>query len=152
MWVPDEGCLTGTPSLPTYGVPSLTPAFDGTIYNFPISWMTTGQMTCASGADDGFLPPFRKLRFQMINNNQRARTALAAGNEPEGSLHRPCLLCRGVRRLIPAARSRQVLVIPSRTPKKRQQDRQDGRHRPAAFSSRYIELDHLSWNSRCPKR
>ena len=37
MWVPDEGRHTGTPSLPTYGVPPLTPAFDATIYNFPIS-------------------------------------------------------------------------------------------------------------------
>jgi hypothetical protein len=67
-WVPDEGRHTGTPSLPTYGVPSLTPAFDATIYNFSISWMTTGRMTCASGADDVFLWPLRKLRFQMIDN------------------------------------------------------------------------------------
>jgi hypothetical protein len=36
MWVPDEGRHTGTPSLTTYGVPSLNPAFDATIYNFPI--------------------------------------------------------------------------------------------------------------------
>jgi hypothetical protein len=72
MWVPDEGRHTGTPSLPTYGVPYLTPAFDATIYNFPISWMTTGQTTCASGADDIFLPQFRKLRFQMIANTAKA--------------------------------------------------------------------------------
>lgn len=68
MWVPDEGCHTGTPSLPTYGVPSLIPASDATIYNFPMSWMTTGRMTRASGADDVFLSPLRKLRFQMIDN------------------------------------------------------------------------------------
>ena len=68
MWVPDEGRHTGTPSLPTYGVPSLTPAFDATIYEFPISRMMTGQMTGASGADDVSLLPFRKLRFQMIDN------------------------------------------------------------------------------------
>jgi len=68
MWVPDEGRHTGTPSLPTYGVPSLTPAFDATIYNFPVNQMTTGRMTCAFGADDVFLLPFRKLRFQMIDN------------------------------------------------------------------------------------
>jgi len=29
-------------------------------------------MTCASGADDVFLPPFRKLRFQMIDNTYKA--------------------------------------------------------------------------------
>ena len=70
MWVPDEGRHTGTPSLPTYGVPSLTPAFDATIYNFPMSWMTTGQMTLRLPAPMMFfLPPFRKLRFQMIDNN-----------------------------------------------------------------------------------
>ena len=69
MWVPDEGRHTGTPSLPTYGVPSLTPAFDATIYNFPMSWMTTGQMTLRLPAPMMFfLPPFRKLRLQMIDN------------------------------------------------------------------------------------
>ena len=71
MWVPDEGRLTGTPSLPTYGVPSLTPAFDATIYEFPLSRMTTGRMTCAFGADDVSTSPFRKLRFQMIDNRKR---------------------------------------------------------------------------------
>jgi len=78
MWVPDEGRHTGTPSLPTYGVPSLTPAFDATIYNFPMSWMTTGQMTLRLPAPMMFfLPPFRKLRFQMIDNNCIADDQLA---------------------------------------------------------------------------
>src|SRR6185503_15812466 len=68
MWVPDEGRHTGTPSLPTYGVPPLTCLPTPQYITSQFSWMTTGQMTCASGADDVFLPPFRKLRFQMINN------------------------------------------------------------------------------------
>ena len=80
MWVPDEGRHSGTPSLPTYGVPPLTPAFDATIYNFPTSWMMTGRMTCAFRADDVFPSPIRKLRFQMIDNSMRkTRSALFRG-------------------------------------------------------------------------
>ena len=60
MWVPIEGCHTGNPVAYDGGVPSPIPASDATIHNFPPGRMTTGQMTCASGADDVFPPPEQK--------------------------------------------------------------------------------------------
>jgi len=50
MWRPDEGCHTGTPSLPTAGF-LLLPAFDANIHLQP-AWMTIGRMTGPFGADD----------------------------------------------------------------------------------------------------
>jgi len=42
--------------------------------------MMTGQMTCAFGADDVSTSPFRKLRFQMIDNSD----ALVVGDHYSG--------------------------------------------------------------------
>src|SRR3982751_4678732 len=49
MWVPHEGCHTGTPSLTTAGFLPCFSAFDATLHNFLPRRMTIGQMTCASG-------------------------------------------------------------------------------------------------------
>ncbi len=61
MWWPDEGCHTGTLSLPTAGFLPL-PAFDAKIYLKPAS-LTIGRMICAFGADDvaSLGPKFGKL-------------------------------------------------------------------------------------------
>jgi hypothetical protein len=62
-----KAATRGIPALPTSGfllqIPPPTPQYT----NFTCR-MTTGQMTCASGADDVSSLPFRKLRFQMTDN------------------------------------------------------------------------------------
>ena len=67
MWVPDEGCHTGTPSLTTAGFLLCFPPSTSR-YNFnQLDDDRTDDL--APSAQMMFFPhPFRKLRFQMIVN------------------------------------------------------------------------------------